>query len=37
MIDLPRGKYMGRRLGDPPTDEAEHYMRCAACGGWKVT
>jgi hypothetical protein len=34
MIDLPRGKYLGRRVGDPPKDEAEHFIRCPACGGW---
>jgi hypothetical protein len=22
------------RLGDPPKDEAEHFIRCPACGGW---
>jgi len=26
---IPRWK----RLGDPPKDEAEHFMRCPACGG----
>ena len=30
---IPRGKYIGRRVGAPPKDEAEHSMR-AACGGW---
>jgi hypothetical protein len=23
-----------QRLGDQPTDEAEHFIRCPACGGW---
>jgi hypothetical protein len=34
MIDIPRGKYIGRRLGPPVKDEAEHFYRCEACGGW---
>jgi len=34
MTDIPRGKYIGRRLGDPPESEAEHFIRCPACGGW---
>jgi hypothetical protein len=25
---------LGRRVGDPPKDEAEHFMRCLVCGGW---
>jgi hypothetical protein len=33
-IDFPRGKYSGRRLGDQPKDEAEHFIRCPACRGW---
>ena len=32
--NVPRGKYLGRRIGDPPKDEAEHFIRCPACGGW---
>ena len=27
-----RGKYLGERAGDPPKDEAEHFVRCPACG-----
>jgi CRISPR/Cas system type I-B associated protein Csh2 (Cas7 group RAMP superfamily) len=34
MIATPRGKYFGKRLGDPPKDEAEHFIRCQACDGW---
>jgi hypothetical protein len=34
MTDIPRGKYIGRRLGDPPASEAEHFIRCPVCGGW---
>jgi hypothetical protein len=33
-VVIPRGKYIGKRLGDPPEDEAEHFIRCAACDGW---
>lgn len=31
---IPRGKYLGERQGKPVQDEAEHFFRCAACGGW---
>jgi hypothetical protein len=31
---LQRGKYLGKHLGDPPKDEAEHFVRCPACDGW---
>lgn len=34
MTDIPRGKYIGKRVGDPPVDEAEHFIKCAVCGGW---
>ena len=34
MIGIQRGKYLGKRLGDPPKNEAEHFIRCPACGGW---
>jgi hypothetical protein len=34
VTEIPRGKYIGRRTGDPPQDEAEHLIRCPACGGW---
>ena len=32
--DTPRGTYKGERVGKPLTDEAEHFIRCPACGGW---
>ena len=38
MVDIPRDKYLGQ-LVDPVTGkpieaaEAEHFMRCTACGG----
>lgn len=28
-----RGKFIGKRQG-PPVNEAEHFIRCGACGGW---
>ena len=31
---IPRSHYIGKRLGDPPKDEAEHFIRCPACDGW---
>ena len=31
---IPRGKYLGEHVGGPPKDEAEHFVRCPACGGW---
>ena len=34
MIGIQRGKYLGKRLGDPPKNEAEHFIRCPACAGW---
>src|SRR4029077_3113535 len=34
VIDFPRGKYSGQRLGDPPASEVEHFIWCPACGGW---
>jgi hypothetical protein len=34
VTDIPRGKYIGKRIGQPATDEAEHFIRCPACGGW---
>lgn len=34
MSDIPKGVFVGKRLGDPPADEADHFIQCAACGGW---
>jgi hypothetical protein len=34
MIGVPRGKYIGKRVGQPASDEAEHFIRCPACNGW---
>lgn len=29
---IERGKYLGERAG-PPVSEAEHFIKCEACGG----
>ena len=34
MTGIPRGRYLGKRLGNPANNEAEHFIRCPACGGW---
>ena len=34
MSEIPRGTIFGRRVGDPPKSEAEHFIRCPACDGW---
>jgi hypothetical protein len=34
MTSIPRDKYIGKRVGDPLADEAEHFIKCASCGGW---
>jgi hypothetical protein len=26
MTDFPRSRYLGRRLGDPPQREADHFI-----------
>jgi len=31
---IRRDTYFGRSIGEPPKDEAEHYIKCPACGGW---
>lgn len=30
---IRRGEFIGERQG-PPVAEAEHFMKCPACGGW---
>jgi hypothetical protein len=32
MTNIPRSKYLGRRLGTQPKDEAEHFIKCEARG-----
>ncbi len=34
MIEIPRGKYIGKRVDGPTADESKHYIRCEECGGW---
>ena len=34
MSEIPRGKYVGNFQGEPPADEAEHFIKCDTCGGW---
>ena len=34
MTEIPRGKYRGKPVGTPQADEAEHFVKCPACGGW---
>jgi hypothetical protein len=34
MIGVPRGRYLGKRLGDSTKSDAEHFIRCPACRGW---
>ncbi|MCA1458107.1 hypothetical protein I6F35_33780 [Bradyrhizobium sp. BRP22] len=31
---IPRGKYVVERVGGPPKDEAENFIKCEFCGGW---
>jgi hypothetical protein len=31
---IPRGQYIGKLRGDPPKDEANHFIRCPAGDGW---
>ena len=32
---IPRGKYIGRRAWrGAPASEADHFIKCPACGGW---
>jgi hypothetical protein len=34
MVGLPRGRYLGKQLGEPAVSEAGHFIRCPACDGW---
>jgi hypothetical protein len=29
-----RGEIIGKRVGEQPTDEAEHFLQCPVCAGW---
>ena len=33
MSDIPRGTIFGRRVGNPPENDAEHFNHCPACDG----
>jgi hypothetical protein len=37
MIDIPRGRHIGQRIGELPNDEAEHFMRCLKRNAWDRT
>jgi hypothetical protein len=32
-MDIASGKYIGEAV-DPPTEQAEHFIKCGACGAW---
>ena len=32
--DIARGKYIGEAVALPPMDEAQHFIKCEACGAW---
>ena len=34
MGKIPSGKYIGERVDDPPASDAEHFIKCSACGSW---
>jgi hypothetical protein len=36
MIGIQRGRYLGTRLGDPPSNDVEHFIRCPDCGGGSI-
>lgn len=31
---IPRGQYIGKRIGGEPENETEHFIKCETCGGW---
>ena len=31
---LRRGEIIGKRVGEQPKSEGEHFMKCPACGGY---
>lgn len=33
-LKMERGKYIGRKIGGGPENEADHFIQCRACGGW---
>jgi hypothetical protein len=34
IVEFPRPNRIGCRMGNSPKNEAEHFYRCSACGGW---
>jgi hypothetical protein len=34
IIAFPRRNHIGCPMGNSPKNEAEHFYRCWACGGW---
>jgi hypothetical protein len=37
VIDILRGKYIGRRVGVPPKDEAEHFIAAKPAAAGSIT
>jgi hypothetical protein len=33
-MTIRRGEIIGKRFGEQPKDEAEHFILCPACDGW---
>jgi len=33
-LNVPRSRYVGRRVDKKVTDEREHFHKCPLCGGW---
>jgi hypothetical protein len=31
---IKRGEIVGKRAGEQPKDEAEHFIQCPVCAGW---
>jgi len=34
MTTIPRGTIIGKQVGGPRLSEAEHFLKCEACGGF---
>jgi hypothetical protein len=32
-MNVPRGKYIGKMIGEP-ADDTEHFIKCPKCEGW---
>ena len=32
--EVPRGKHIGKPVGAPPTNEADHFIQCPVCTEW---